>query len=111
MPKGFSGFPGNMQALMGQAQKMQRDLESAQKEAENFTADGSAGGGMVKASVSGKLLLTALTIEPEVVNPNDVEMLQDLILAAVNEALTNVQQNTRERLSKITGGMSIPGLF
>ena len=111
MPKGFPGFPGNMQALMNQAQKMQRDLEAAQKDAENLIAEASAGGGMVKVKVNGKMQVTDLKLEREVVNPDDLEMLQDLIVAALNEALSDVQQKSKERVAKITGGMGIPGLF
>ena len=111
MSKGFGGVPGNMQALVKQAQKMQQDLQKAQAEAETFMADGSAGGGMVKITANGKLQVTAVLINKECVNPNDVEMLQDLVLAATNDALDKVRENTKQTLGTVTGGVNIPGLF
>lgn len=111
MAKGFPGLPGGMQGLMKQAQKMQEDLASAQQEAENFSAEGSSGGGAVKAVANGKYALTSLSINREAVNPDDVEMLQDLILAACNDALGKVKANLKEKMSKVTGGMNLPGLF
>lgn len=114
MGKGFPGMPGglgNMQGLMKQAQKMQQDLAAAQQEAENFSAEGSAGGGAVKAVANGKYALTSLTISRDAVNPDDVEMLQDLIVAACNDALGKVKENLKDKMSKVTGGMNLPGLF
>ncbi len=111
MSKGFSGIPGNMQALMKQAQKMQEQMQKVQEEAEQFTAEGTAGGGMVKAVVNGKNQLASIIIDPQVVSPGDIEMLQDLIVAAVNEGQKKVQENLKGKLSGVTGGMSIPGLF
>lgn len=111
MGKGFPGLPGGMQGLMKQAQKMQEDLAAAQADAENFSAEGSAGGGAVKATANGKYELTALAIKPEAVNPSDVEMLQDLIVAACNDAFGKVKTNLKEKMSKVTGGMNLPGLF
>ncbi len=111
MGKGFGGgMPGNMKALMQQAQKMQQDLMKAQEESENFTEEGSAGGGMVKAVANGKNQIVSLEIEKEVVDPEDVEMLQDLIVAASNEALRKVGEKVKEEMAKMTGGMQIPGL-
>jgi len=109
--KGFSGGPGNMQALMKQAQKMQQDLKRAQEETEQIEAEGSAGGGAVKVTANGKNQLTAVLIEKAAINPDDAEMLQDLVLAAANEALTKVQESAKAALSKVTGGMNIPGLL
>ena len=111
MAKGFPGVPGGMQNLMKQAQKMQDDLARAHQDAENFTAEGSSGGGAVKVSVNGKYNLLSVQIQKDAVNPDDVEMLQDLVLAAANEALEKVKANLKNSLSKVTGGMSIPGLF
>jgi DNA-binding YbaB/EbfC family protein len=111
MAKGFPGMPGGMQGLMKQAQKMQEDLARAQQEAEQFSAEGSAGGGMVKVVVSGKYEIQSVAIARDVVNPDDIEMLQDLIVAASNEALEKVKQNLKAQMTKVTGGMSIPGLF
>jgi len=107
--KGFK-MPGNMQDMMRQAQKLQADLQKVQAESQNLTAEASAGGGVVKAKVNGKQELMSLTISPEVVNKDDVEMLQDLICAAVNEALVNVKNQTNDAMKKVTGGISIPGL-
>lgn len=114
MGKGFSGFPnnmGNMQGLMRQAQKMKEDLEKAQKDSENIKAEGSAGGGVVKVSCNGKFQLETVSLDASVVNPSDIEMLQDLIMAASNEALKSVQEKIKESMSKVTGGVNIPGLF
>lgn len=111
MSKGFSGIPGNLQGIMKQAQKMQADLQRAQEEAEKFTGEGSAGGGMVKVVANGKNQIVTINIEREVVNPSDIEMLQDLIVAACNEALNKVQTNTKDTIGRITGGMQMPGLF
>ena len=113
MAKG-GGFPGmggaNMQQLMRQAQKMQADMQRSQEElqAKEFTAD--AGGGMVSATVSGARELKSLTINPACVDPDDVEMLQDLILAAVNEAMHQVDTVSEEEMNKVTGGLKIPGM-
>jgi len=111
MSKGFGGMPGNLQGIMKQAQKVQQDMLKAQEEAANLTAEGSAGGGMVKVSANGKNQLVSIEIEPEVIDPNDVEMLQDLVIAAANEALTKVQEEVKAEIAKVTGGMNLPGLF
>lgn len=110
MAKGLGGMPGNMQQMMQQAQKMQQDLAKVQAEAENETAEGTAGGGMVTAIANGKQQITSLTIKPDVVDKDDIEMLQDLTLAAVNQALDNVGLKIKEKMSKVTGGLNIPGL-
>lgn len=109
--KGIPGLPGNMQALLKQAQKMQESMQTIQQEAESFTAEGSAGGGVVKIVVNGKFQVLSVTIDPQAVAPADVEMLQDLIMAAANEALRKVQDNLKQKMSSATGGMNIPGLF
>ena len=113
MSKGFKGggMPGNMQGMMQQVQKMQEALMKAQEEAKDATAEGTAGGGMVKATCNGKFEVVSLEIEKEVINPDDSEMLQDLIMAAINGAMTKVQEETKEKLAAATGGMNIPGLF
>lgn len=110
MVKGFGGMPGNIQQLMKQAQKMQEDLQKAQAGAKAITIEASSGGGMVKVVANGDNQLVSVKIEKEVVNPEDVEMLQDLILAASNEALRKVNESIQSEISKITGGVSIPGL-
>ena len=97
--------------IMKQAQMMQQKMARLQEEAAQKTAEAMAGGGVVTAVVNGKNQIVSLTIKREAVDPEDVEMLQDLVVAAVNEALTKVQAELAEQMSKITGGVSIPGLF
>lgn len=105
-PGGFGGFGGaNMGNLMKQAQKMQREMEKLQEELKEKTVEASAGGGAVKVTATGKKEITAIEINPEVVDPDDVEMLQDLILAAVNEALRKAEEMVSSEMSKITGGL------
>ena len=109
------GFPGggmgNMNAMMKQAQKMQMELARAQEEIQDMTFEASAGGGMVKAVAKGDNTLVSLTIDSEAVDPEDVEMLQDMIAAAVNEALRGVADLSSQRINAATGGMNIPGLM
>ena len=108
----FNGFGGgNMQQLMRQAQKMQEQLQQAQEKLDEAEYEATSGGGMVTVKVSGKRELTAITIDPQVVDPEDIEMLQDLIISAVNEAIANVEETTETEMSKITGGVALPGLF
>ena len=97
--------------IMKQAQMMQQKMARLQEEAAQKTAEASAGGGAVIVMVNGKNQIVSLTIKKEAVDPEDVEMLQDLVMAAVNEALTKVQAELAEQMGKITGGISIPGLF
>ncbi len=97
--------------IMKQAQMMQQKMAKLQEDAVQKTAEATVGGGMVTAVVNGKNQLLSLTIKKEAVDPEDVEMLQDLVVAAVNEALTKVQGELSEQMGKITGGLSIPGLF
>jgi DNA-binding YbaB/EbfC family protein len=101
---------GGIGNIMKQAQQMQRRMAQLQEELANKQVEASAGGGMVTATVSGKQQLIGLKIDPAAVDPEDVEMLQDLVTAAVNEALKQSQQMASEEMSKLTGGMSIPGL-
>lgn len=101
----------DMKQMMRQAQKMQRELNKAQAELAEMTFEGTAGGGMVKATCTGDLRLTSLTIDPEAVDPEDVEMLQDMILAAVNEATRAANEANDSRLGSLTGGMGIPGFM
>lgn len=109
---GFSGgFGGNQASMMKQAQKMQQELLKMQQELENTDFEFTAGGGAVKATVTGSRQFKSIVIDPEVVDPDDVEMLQDLVLAAVNGALKLSDDKTNESMSRIQGGMSIPGLF
>lgn len=101
----------DMNAMIRQAQKMQDKITELQEdiEARDFTA--SVGGGAVEVVVTGKKNIKSLTIKPEVVDPEDIEMLQDLVISAVNEAIANVEKVTEEEMTKVTGGVSLPGLF
>lgn len=97
--------------MMKQAQKLQAEMVKLQEEMALKTVETAAGGGMIKVVANGKQQLVSIQIEKEVVDPDDVEMLQDLILAAVNDALTKSQEMVSEEMSKLTGGMNIPGLM
>lgn len=101
----------NMQQMMKQARKMQQQLEAAQEEVKNLEVDATAGGGMVKAVVNGSGALKSLTIDPSCVDPEDVELLQDMIVAAITEAQNSASELSNQRMSSIAGGMNIPGLF
>ena len=103
------GMPGNMANLMKQAQKMQKQMETATKELEEKEMTATAGGGVVEVTVSGRREVTKIKIDPEAVDPDDVEMLEDLIMAATNEALRQLEEFSANSMSKITGGMGIPG--
>ncbi len=102
---GGMGMPGNMNNLMKQAQRMQRQMEEQQKELEEKDFTAAAGGGAVKVTISGKKEVKAVELAPEVVDPDDIEMLQDLIVAATNEALRQVEEANAENMSKLTGGL------
>ncbi|OPZ84185.1 MAG: Nucleoid-associated protein [Firmicutes bacterium ADurb.Bin419] len=109
---GFPGFGGNMNNLVKQAQKMQKDMEKLQEELKDRTIETSAGGGAITVVASGKKEIKEIVIKPEVVDPDDVEMLQDLIVAAVNEAIRKADEMVNSEMNKITGGLGgIPGLF
>ena len=110
---GFRGMPGGMNqaAMMKQAQKMQQEMLRMQQEQEAKTFSASAGGGVVCAVVNGKHELLELTIKPEAVDPDDVEMLQDMVLAAVNEALRAAEDAANTNMSKLTGGLNLGGLL
>ena len=108
---GFGGFGGgaNMQQLMRQAQKMQQDMEKAQQELADTQLEASAGGGMVICTVTGMKEIVSLKINPEIVDPEDVEMLQDTVLAAVREAVAKAEELYKNKMGAIAGGMG--GLF
>lgn len=99
----------NFNTIMKQAKKMQEKMANLQKELETKTVEAQAGGGMVSVVVNGKYEIVSLKIEKEVVNPEDIEMLQDLIAAAVNEGIRKAQEMSASEMSKITGGLNIPG--
>ena len=104
MAKGMGG-------LMKQAQKMQQQMVKMQEEMAQRTVSAQAGGGMVEATVNGKGELVGMRIEPEVVDPDDIEMLSDLVVAAVGEAQRRSQEMMQEEMGKLTGGLNIPGMF
>ena len=103
---GGMGMPGNMNNLMKQAQRMQRQMEERQKELETKEFTAAAGGGAVKVTVTGKKEIVKIELTPEVVDPEDIEMLQDLIVAAANEALRQAEEENAAMMSKMTGGLS-----
>jgi DNA-binding YbaB/EbfC family protein len=109
----MKGFPGggNIQALMKQAQKMQTDLQKAQESSEKIEAEFQSGGGAIKAVANGKGEVLSLSISPEVIDPNDREVLEQMIVSTVNGALKNARDQVQAEIAKVTGGMSIPGLF
>ena len=104
------GMPGNMNNLMKQAQKMQRQMEEAQKELEEKEVTAAAGGGAVEVTVSGKHEITKVKLSPEVVDPDDIEMLEDMVAAAINATVKQVDETAEAEMGKLTGGMNIPGL-
>lgn len=101
----------NMGNMMKQVQKLQKQMQQAQEELKEKTVQGSAGGGMVTITANGHKEILDITIKPEAVDPDDVEMLQDLVLAALNDALKQVDELVAKDMGKYTGGMNIPGLF
>ncbi len=104
---GYPGgaMPGNMNNLMKQAQRMQRQMEESQKELEEKEITAAAGGGAVEVTISGKKEITKVKLSPEVVDPDDIEMLEDLIMAAANEAIRQIEELSQESMAKITGGL------
>ena len=110
IPKNMGGNQ-NMNSMIKQAQKMQEQITDLQADIEEREFAATAGGGAVEVVISGKKELKAINIKPEVVDPEDIEMLQDLIISAVNEAVKNIDETTENEMNKITGGVSLPGLF
>ena len=113
---GFRGMPGgmggmNQAAMLKQAQKMQQEMLRMQQEQESKTFTAKAGGGMVSATVNGKHELLELAINPEAVDPEDVEMLQDMVIAAVNEAMRTADAEAANNMARLTGGLNLGGLF
>jgi len=105
------GGMGNMQNMMKQMQKMQKKMQEAQEELGTQKIEGTAGGGMVTVTITGHKEITDVKINPEAVDPDDVEMLQDLVLAAVNDALKKVDEMTNDTMGQFTKGMNLPGMF
>lgn len=111
LPKGMGGGPQNMQAMIRQAQKMQEDMEKLQAELDAKEHEVSAGGGAVKVKIRGNREIVALELSKDVVDPEDIETLQDLIIAAVNEAVKTVDKLNSEEMNKVTAGLNVPGLM
>ena len=111
VPKGMGGGPQNMNAMIRQAQKMQEEMEALQAELDEREYDISAGGGVVNIKINGKKEIVSIDIKPEIVNPDDIETLSDILVAAVNEAIKRVEETNSAEMSKVTGNMSMPGLF
>ena len=111
LPQGMGGGPQNMQSMLRQAQKMQENIEAKKAELEEKEYVVSSGGGMVEVTANGKHEIKAIGINPEVVDPEDVEMLQDMIVAAVNEAMRKAEADSASSMSKLTGGLNLGGLF
>lgn len=103
------GMPNNMNNLMKQAQKMQKQMEEVQSNLDTLKFEATVGGGVVKATVNGKKELIAIKIDPDAVDPEDVEMLEDLVVAAVTEAVRKAEEEVNGQMSKLTGGMNMPG--
>ena len=102
---------GNMNQMLKQAQKMQEDMATLQADLENREYTATSGGGMVEVTVDGKHTIKSLKINPDIVDPDDVEMIEDLVTVAVNEAITNAAKTAEEEMGAITGGLNIPGMF
>ena len=116
LPEGMGRGPGNMQSMLRQAQKMQEDMAALQEDLDAREYEVAAGGGAVKIKINGKLEVSGVEIDPDVVDPDDVETLQDILTAAMNEAIRKVNDTNNEEMGKITGslnmgGLGMPGLF
>jgi len=111
IPKGMGGGPQNMQAMIRQAQKMQEDMAAKQEELNAREYDISAGGGVVNVKINGQKEILAIDLQPEIVDPDDIETLSDILVASVNEAIKRVEETNSAELNKITGPMNLPGLF
>ena len=111
VPKGMGGGAQNMQAMIRQAQKMQEDMAALQEDLDAREYDVKAGGGMVAVKINGKKEILSIDIAPELVDPDDIETLQDILVAGVNEAIKRVEDTNSKEMEKITGSMNMPGLF
>ena len=111
LPKGYGGGGGNMQQIARQAQKMQEAMEEATAQLEEKEYSATSGGGAVKVVATGKMEIKSIDIDPEVIDPEDAEMLADLIMAATNEALRAANQDKEDTMGALSGGLNIPGLF
>ena len=111
LPKGMGGGPTDMNGMLKRAQKMQEDMAVLQEDLDAREYEIQAGGGVVTVNITGKLEIKSIEIQPEIVDPDDIETLSDVLVAAVNEAIKKVNDTNSEEMSKITGAISMPGLF
>ena len=111
IPKGMGGGPQNMQAMIRQAQKMQEDMAALQEDLDSREYEVKAGGGVVTVNINGKKEILSIDIQPEIVDPDDIETLSDILVAAVNEAIKRVETTNSIEMDKITKGMNMPGMF
>lgn len=111
LPKGVGGGSQNMNSMIKQAQKMQDDIAALQEDLDSREYEISAGGGVVKVKINGKHEILSISIEPEIVDPDDIETLSDILVAAVNEAIKKVDDTNSKEMQKVTGNISMPGLF
>lgn len=111
LPQGMGGGPQNMQSMMRQVQKMQADMETLQADLDAREYEIKAGGGVVAVKINGKKEILAIDIKPEIVDPDDIETLSDVLVAAVNEAIKKVEETNSSEMQKVTGNVSIPGMF
>lgn len=111
IPRGMGGGPQNMNAMIKQAQKMQEDMAALQEDLDSREYDISAGGGVVGVKINGKKEILSIDIKPEIVDPDDIETLSDILVAAVNEAIKRVEDTNNAEMAKITGSVGLPGMF
>lgn len=111
LPQGMGGGAQNMQNMIKQAQKMQAEITNVQEEIENETFTATTGGGTVEITMNGRKQVQSLNIKPEVVDKDDVEMLQDLLISAINECVKQIEDTSEAKMGAVTGGVSFPGLF
>ena len=111
LPQGFGGGAQNMNSMIKQAQKMQEEMTRVQEELNEKEYDTTVGGGAVKIVMTGNRILKSVSIQPDVVDPEDVEMLEDLIVSGINEVLRSIDEDSEKRMSAISGGLNIPGMF
>jgi DNA-binding YbaB/EbfC family protein len=111
LPQGMGGGPSNMQGMMRQVQKMQADMEALQADLDTREYEIKAGGGVVTVKINGKKEVLSIDIKPEIVDPDDIETLSDVLVAAVNEAIKKVEDTNAAEMQKVTGNVSIPGIF
>lgn len=111
LPKGMGGGPSNMQSMIKQAQKMQADMETLQEELNGREYEVAAGGGAVNVKINGKKEVLEIKLSEDIVDPDDIETLEDTIVAAVNEAIKKVEDVNSEEMNKLTGSLSVPGMF